>query len=98
MEFLDWSFMATYSGSLVMVLVITQITKNLGFVKKIPTQLWSYVIAIAVLICAYLFTGKLTLSNIVLILFNGMLVALSANGGFEALSKTFPQLFKSNKN
>ena len=34
----------------------------------------------------------------VLILFNGIIVALAANGGFEALSKMFPSLFKSSGN
>lgn len=94
MVFFEWSVLATYAGALAMVIIVTQITKTLDYIKNIPTQLWSYIIALAVLYPAYYFTGQLTLPNAVLILFNGMIVALAANGGFEALSKTFPLIFK----
>lgn len=94
MDFFDWSLLATHAGALTMVLIVTQLTKNIGFIKKIPTQIWSYVISIVVLFLANFFLGKITLSNAVLILFNGMIVALSANGGFEALQKLFPRVFK----
>ena len=94
MEFVDWPTMATYAGAMAMVLIITQVTKNLKYIKKIPTQLWSYLIALVVLYPAYYFTEQLTFSNAVLILFNGMILALAANGGYAALEKTFPKLFK----
>ena len=77
-----------------MVLLITQLTKNLAFVKKIPTQIWSYIIALAILYPAYFFTGQLTVSNAVLILFNGMIIALATNGGFEAINKIFSSIVK----
>ena len=95
MEFLDWSILASHTGALTMVLVITQLTKNIGVLKKIPTQIWSYAISLMVLYPAYYFTGQLNASNAVLIIFNGMIIALSSNGGFAALSKAFPKLFKS---
>ncbi len=94
MEFVDWTTLATYAGALTMVLIITQVTKNLKLINKLPTQLWSYLIALFVMYPAYFFMGQLTLSNAVLILFNGMIVALSANGGFAALKRAFPDLFK----
>lgn len=94
MEFVTWSELATYAGGLAMVLVVTQATKDLKFIRKIPTQLWSYLITLAVLYPAYFFTGRLTVSNGVLILFNGMIIALAANGGFAALQRAFPSLFK----
>ena len=93
MEFIEWSELATYTGALVMVLIITQLTKELKFIKSVPTQIWSYLIALAVLYPAYYFTGQLTASNAVLILLNSVIVALSANGGFDALTKAFPKLF-----
>ena len=92
MEFIEWSELATYTGALVMVLIITQLTKELTIVKSIPTQIWSYFIALAILYPAYYFTGQLTASNAVLILFNSVIVALSANGGFDALTRAFPNL------
>lgn len=93
MEFIEWTELATYTGALVVVLIITQLTKELKFIKTIPTQVWSYLIALAILYPAHYFTGQLTASNAVLILFNSAIVALSANGGFDALTRAFPQLF-----
>ena len=48
-SFVTWGALASFGGAAAMTALITQLTKNLGFVKKIPTQLWSYVIALAVL-------------------------------------------------
>ena len=94
MEFVTWTTLATCAGALTMVLVITQLIKGIGFLKKVPTQLLSYILALLVLYPAYLFTGQLNASNAVLILFNGVIVALAANGGFAALKRSFPNLFK----
>lgn len=98
MEFVTWEMLATYAGALAMVLIVTQFTKNLSFIAKIPTQVWSYIVALLVLYPANYFIGALTIETAVLILFNGIIVALAANGGFEALSKMFPSLFKSGGN
>lgn len=80
-----------------MVVAITQITKGLKYIEKMPTQLWSYVISMVVLYPAHYFTGLLTAESAVLILFNSVLITLAANGGFETLNKMFPNLFKTTK-
>ena len=90
--------MATYAGALAVVLIVTQFTKNLSFIAKIPTQVWSYIVALLVLYPANYFIGALTIETAVLILFNGIIVALAANGSFEAPCKMFPSLFKSSGN
>ena len=95
MEFVTWEMLATHAGALAMVLIVTQFTKNLSFIAKIPTQVWSYIVALLVLYPANYFIGVLNIETAVLILFNGIIVALAANGGFDALSKMFPGLFKS---
>ncbi len=94
MEFVNWTTLTTCAGALAMDVVVTQLTKNIKIVKRIPTQLWSYIVAVAILYAAHFFTGRMTLPDAVLILFNGMIVALSANGGFTAVQRAFPNLFK----
>lgn len=94
MELVEWSALATGAGALTMVLLITQLTKDLAWVKKIPTQIWSYAITLAILYPAYYFTEQLTWSNAVLILFNGMIIALAANGGFEAINRVISSVSK----
>ena len=92
MEFVSWTMLATFAGSLSMVLLITQLTKEIGFIKRIPTQIWSYMITVAILFPAYFFTNQLTLETAILIPFNAVMVALAANGGFDALEKIFSKI------
>ena len=89
MEFVTWELLGTYAGAMAMVGVVTQLTKNIGFISKIPTQLWSYILALVVMYTANFFLGQLTASNAVLILFNAVIVSLGANGGYEGISRIF---------
>ena len=89
MEFVTWEVLGTYAGAMAMVGVITQMTKNIKFISEIPTQIWSYVLALVVMYSANFFLGQLTASNAVLVLFNAGLVSLGANGGYEGLTRMF---------
>ena len=61
--------------------------KDLDFIKKIPTRLFSYGVAVVVLLLAAVFSGNLTIDNAVLCLINGVVVSLASNGAFDALAK-----------
>lgn len=87
LNFFDWTTLATFAGATAIVAIITQLIKEVGFIKKIPTQLLSYIIALIVLYPAFYFTGQLNVSTAVLILFNGIVVSLAANGGYELGNK-----------
>ena len=87
MEFFDWNILGTIAGAVAAVAVITEITKSLPGIKKIPTQIWSYALALVILICAQAFTAGLTASGAVLALVNAAMVSLAANGGYEAISR-----------
>jgi hypothetical protein len=89
MEFVTWELLGTYAGAMAMVGVVTQLTKNIRFVSKSPTQLWSYIISLVVMYAANFFLGQLTASNAALIIFNAVLVSLGANGGYEGLTRVF---------
>ena len=86
-EFISWTTLGTYSGALIMVCLLTQFTKGLPITERIPTQLWSYILALAVLLCATGFTSGFTASVIFQTLFNAVVVSMAANGGFSAVKK-----------
>lgn len=86
-EFVTWQILASYGGALLMVSLITQFVKGLSFTKNIPTQVVSYILALIVLIPATFFTSGLTVNNLLLTLFNAIVVSLAANGGFSAAVK-----------
>lgn len=94
MEFTTWSILGTYAGALAMVMLLTQLTKGLSFLERIPTQMWSYLLSFGILLMARAFTDGLTPENAALCIFNAALVSLGANGGHEAITR----IFKSNSN
>lgn len=87
MEFFDWNGIGTYTGAVMAVGVITEIIKDIPGIKKIPTQLMSYVLAFIVLICAMFFSGGFTAQGAALAVFNAALVSLGANGGYSAIQR-----------
>ena len=87
MEFFDWSVLGTFAGAAFAVAVITQITKNIPGIVRIPTQLWSFILALAVLMLAQAFGDGLTASTGVLAVFNAALVSVASNGGYAALER-----------
>ena len=87
MEFFDWSQLGSYAGATLAVAVLTQITKGIPGIVKIPTQLWSYVLALITLLLALIFGPGFSASGAVLALFNAALVSLAANGGYAAVER-----------
>ena len=87
MEFFDWSMLGTYAGAVMAVGVLTQLTKGIKVLAKIPTQIWSYVLSLIVLILAQVFGPGISAESAVLAVFNAAIVSLAANGGYEALNR-----------
>ena len=85
MEFLDWNMLGSFAGAALAVSILTQITKDVPLVRKLPTQLWSYALALATLLLAQIFGGSFEAGSAVLSTFNAAMVSLAANGGYEAL-------------
>ncbi len=87
LDLVTWGELATSGGALAMVMLITQYTKGIGAIDRIPTQLWSYIVAVTVLFFANIFTGQFTVANTVLVFFNAAIVSLAANGGYSAITR-----------
>lgn len=87
MEFFDWNNLGSYAGAALAVAVLTQITKGIPGVSRIPTQLWSYLLSFVTLALSNVFGGSFEPRNLVLAVFNAAIVSLAANGGFEAVNR-----------
>ena len=88
MEFFDWTMLGTFAGAVLAVGVLTQLTKGIKWIEKIPTQIWSYALSLIVLILAQVFGTGISAQSAVLAVFNAAVVSLSANGGYTALNRT----------
>jgi len=70
--------------------VLTQISKEIPGVRRMPTRLWSYLLALVTLMLNQLFTHGFSLQGACLAAFNAAIVSLAANGGYDALHSAEP--------
>ena len=83
--FFDGDMLLTYSGATLAVALITQFFKGIRFLDRIPTRMVSYVIALAIMVMASLAQGELRWQEYALVPVNAVVVALAANGSYDAL-------------
>lgn len=84
-EFFTWAILATYAGAVLATTLITQLLKGVGFIQAIPARIVSYAIALIVLLTANYFLGGFNLEQAALCVINAAVVALAANGTYDAL-------------
>ena len=79
-EFLTWEVLLTFTGLVTTTYMVTEFTKEIPLINKIPTKYWSYIIALILLFTTNLVTGSFKYADITLYLLNAIPVSLSANG------------------
>lgn len=87
-EFFTWQILGTFAGASLATGIITQaLDKLLNKAKKIPTQLIATLTALVVLLTVHIFTGGLSVSNVVLSVFNAVLVASATSGAISGVRR-----------
>ena len=87
-HFFTWGDLATYGGAVMAVLIITEFTKDLPCIRRIPTRLWAYCVALVLLLTAVVFTSDNIYAEDVLLCFiNGVIVAMAAVGSYHAVQE-----------
>lgn len=79
-----WAYLATIAGATAATLLITQFIKApLDRIWKLPTRLFVYLLALAIMVVATAFTSGVTLNSFLLSALNAFIVALTAYGSYE---------------
>ena len=87
-HFFTWGDLVTYGGAVMAVLIITEFTKDLPGIRKIPTRIWAYLVALVLLVPAAVFTADtIRVEDILLCLVNAVLVAMAAVGSFHSVQE-----------
>ena len=87
-HFFTWGDLVTYGGAVMAVLIITEFTKDLPGIRKIPTRIWAYLVALVLLVPAAVFTADtIRAEDVLLCLVNGVLVAMAAVGNFHSVQE-----------
>ncbi len=90
-EFFTWAALGTCAGCALATGLITQLIKGIGFIDRIPTRIVAYAVALTVLLAANAVAGTLDLPAAGLCVVNAVIVALAANGGYDAAAKAVKQ-------
>ena len=85
-EFFTWASLGTYAGAVFATTLITQLFKGIGVISRIPTRLFSYAVALVVLLVATIVASGLEWQALALCVFNALIVSLAANGTYEAVA------------
>ena len=86
--FFTWDYLLSYAGCVLVTGLLTQGLKALF--KKIPPQIISYVVALAIMIVGQAVTGRLDGWGIIALdVLNAAAISLSSNGGYDAVSSIF---------
>ena len=85
-QFFTWEMLATYAGATAVTALVTQLFKNVGWIKKVPTRVLSYVIAAVILLVATYFVSGFVLDKAALCFVNAVVVAFASNGAFDAMT------------
>lgn len=91
----SWGQLATISGCAMMTMLIVQLCKlPLDKIWKIPTRFVVFFISLVIMLLATYFTNGLNGSTALLTIFNAVIAALTAMGGYEV---TFAKIENKNK-
>lgn len=86
-SFFTWADLASYAGATIAILIIVQFTKDLPGIVKIPTRVWAYILSVALLVLATVFTAeKITVSDIGLCFVNAVILAMTAVGSYHTVA------------
>jgi len=91
-EFFTWTMLGTYAGAVLATTLVTQLFKGVTLIEQIPTRIFSYIVALVLLLAAQFFTGSWTVPEAALCLLNAVIVSLAANGSFEAAAQVHASL------
>lgn len=83
-EFFTWSMLATYAGAVLATTMITQLLKGMPLICRLPTRLFSYIVALILLLLSAFFTHQLTIGTALLSLINAAVVSFASNGTYDA--------------
>ena len=86
-NFVNWSMLVDWVTFVSIILGITQFTKDLKFIKKIPTKYWSFFIALTLMIISNLEAETFRLVDIVLYIISSIFASMNANGIYDFSNK-----------
>ncbi|WP_294388913.1 hypothetical protein [uncultured Clostridium sp.] len=96
-NFVTENFLSSFAGTLVTVELIVFTTKEFPLIKKIPTKLYTFILAVIHLFIVQIIIGKsdITIGCVYLLFVNSLIVELILCGGYDTLMSKLKSVRKS---
>ena len=93
-NFVTESFLSSFAGKLVAVELIVFTTKNFPIIKKIPTKLYTFILAVIHLIIVQVVIGKadITVEFVYILFINSLILEVILCGGYDTLMDKFKNI------
>lgn len=98
-DFLTESFVSTFTGTLISIELIVFVTKELPIIKKIPTRIYTFILAIAhlIIVKASAATLQLDVQNGYILVLNAMVITVILCGGYDTIMANINSIIDKNK-
>jgi len=82
-NFVNWDMLFEWASFVSIVLMLTQFTKDIKIIKKIPTKYWSFIIALILMVISNLEANSFKIVDLVLYIISSVLASMNANGIYD---------------
>lgn len=93
-NFVTENFLSSFAGTLLAVELVVFTTKSLPLIKKIPTKLYTFILAVIHLIIVQVSSGKadITVEFVYILFINSLIVEVILCGGYDTLMGKFKNI------
>ena len=93
-NFVTENFLSSFSGTLLAVELIVFTTKDLPLIRKIPTRLYTFILAVIHLVIVQVSSEKIdiTVEFVYILLINSLIVDMILCGGYDTLIGKFKNI------
>lgn len=88
-EFMSWETIGTVVGFVTSVILLTEFLKYVPIIKKVPTQIVSFVVAMIVMVAYKFAVGEFKMVDALLYVLNSVGASLTSNGGYDVIKRFF---------
>lgn len=78
--FITWDILSTYTTFVSIVYMVVEFTKELKFIKKIPTKYFSFIVSLILLLSTNIVNNSFNYIDIILYILTAISISLGANG------------------
>lgn len=79
-NFITWENMLNYTTFVAILYMVVEFTKDIPYIKKLPTRYWSCVLSTIMIVVTNVVTGSFEFKDIMLYILTSISISLGANG------------------